>query len=82
MIDPTEDYRRAKVEEINFEPGSREDLEARYNGVWDTNELQKDFEVSSFMAPYVIVIRKSDGVKGSLEFQHHPRFYFNFKEHK
>jgi hypothetical protein len=26
-----------------------------------------------------VVRRKSDGVKGSLEFQHNPRFYFNFK---
>jgi hypothetical protein len=31
-----------------------------------------------FMAPFVIVTRKSDGAKGSLEFTHNPRFYFNF----
>jgi hypothetical protein len=30
------------------------------------------------MAPFVVVRRKADGRKGSLEFQHHPRFYFNF----
>jgi hypothetical protein len=30
------------------------------------------------MAPFVIVTRKSDGAKGSLEFTHNPRFYFNF----
>jgi hypothetical protein len=30
----------------------------------------------------VVVKRKSDGVVGSLEFQHHPRFYFNFAEDK
>ena len=26
----------------------------------------------------VAVRRRADGVKGSLEFQHNPRFYFNF----
>lgn len=45
---------------------------------WNTEELQKDFEVLSFSAPWVIVRRRSDGVKGSLEFTHSPRYYFNF----
>ena len=31
-----------------------------------------------FMAPYVVVRRKSDGQRGSLMFQHDPRFYFSF----
>ena len=30
------------------------------------------------MAPFVAVRRKSDGAKGSMEFTHSPRFYFNF----
>lgn len=34
------------------------------------------------MAPLVVVRRKADGVKGSLEFQHNPRFYFNFQPHE
>ncbi len=34
------------------------------------------------MAPFVIVRRRADGVKGSLEFQHNPRFYFNWVEYK
>jgi hypothetical protein len=29
----------------------------------------------------VVVRRRSDGGKGSLEFQHQPRFYFNFQPH-
>jgi len=37
-----------------------------------------EFHVLGFGAPYVVVQRKSDGCKGSLEFQHAPRFYFNF----
>jgi len=39
----------------------------------------KNFDVLGFMAPVVVVRRKSDGQKGSLFFQHHPRFYFGFE---
>jgi len=78
MADETELIRRQMVQEINSNAGERVELEARYGQVWDTSELQRDFEVVGFMAPFVIAIRKSDGVKGSLEFQHNPRFYFNF----
>lgn len=47
---------------------------------WDTTQLQEDFEVIGFGAPFVVVKRKADGVKGTLEFTHRPRVYFNFKE--
>ncbi len=46
--------------------------------VWDTAQLSEELEVLGFIAPYVVVRRKSDGCKASLEFQHSPRFYFNF----
>lgn len=82
MIDETESIRRERMAEINAEPGSRADLEARYGQVWDTNQLRNDFEVVGFMAPLVVVKRKTDGQKGSLEFQGNPRFYFNFEPHK
>ncbi len=49
---------------------------------WKTEELVKDFDVIGFMAPFVVVKRRKDGVKGSLEFTHMPRLYFNFIEHK
>jgi hypothetical protein len=49
---------------------------------WTTNQLQNEFEVIGFLAPFVVVRRKSDGVKGSMEFTHNPRFYFNFQEDK
>jgi len=39
--------------------------------------LGREFEVAGFMAPFVVVRRRSDGEKGSLEFQNNPRFYFN-----
>ncbi len=81
MSDPTETVRRELVAEINAEPGSREALEALHGQVWNTEELSRDFEVLGFGAPVIAVVRKSDGVKGSLFFQHRPRFYFNFKEH-
>jgi hypothetical protein len=47
---------------------------------WTTDELARDFIVSGFMAPFAIVTRKSDGAKGSLEFTHSPRVYFNWRE--
>ena len=78
MTDETEPIRRQRLAEVNAEPGSREALEAKYGQVWDTGQISEDFEVLGFMAPYVVVRRRSDGVKGSLEFQHRPRFYFNF----
>ena len=82
MLDPTEPIRRERLAEINAEPGSKEALESQYGKVWTTSELADDFEVIGFMAPLVVVRRKSDGVKGSLEFQHNPRYYFNFQKHE
>ena len=80
MNDPKEQLRRERQAEITTEAGSRELLEARYGKVWSTGELTEDFEVIGFAAPLVVVRRKADRVKGSLEFQAHPRFYFNFVE--
>lgn len=79
--DPTEAPRKKMIEEINAEPGSREALEKKHGQVWDTTELQQDFKALGFMAPMIAVVRKSDGVKGSLMFQHNPRLYFHFEEH-
>lgn len=78
MSDPTEAIRRQQVAEINAAPGSREYLEAKHGAVYDTSELQSEFSVLGFMAPYVIVKRLSDGVKGSLLFQNSPRLYYGF----
>ena len=78
MSDPTESIRRSRLAEINSEPGSREALEAQHGQVWDTERLSDEFEVIGFLAPYVVVRSRADGKKGSLEFQHNPRYYFNF----
>ena len=79
--DPTETLRRERLVEINAVPGSREALEAQHGQVWDTEQLAEDFEVIGFLAPVVVVRRRSDGKKGSLEFQHSPRFYFGWQPH-
>jgi hypothetical protein len=82
--DETVEIRRQRWAAINstvesHDPNTeRQRLEAQPGQVWDTAQLSNDFEILGFMAPFVVVRRKSDGRKGSLEFQHHPRFYFNF----
>lgn len=82
MNDPTEAIRRERLAEINAEPGSRAALEAHYGKVWDTQQLAEEFVVTAFIAPLVVVRRKVDDAVGSLEFQHHPRFYFNWQPHQ
>ena len=64
---------------INHEPGSREALEVKHGQVWNTDQMSEDFTVIGFLAPVVVAIRKSDSVKGSLMFQHSPRFYYGFE---
>lgn len=80
--DETETIRRILTARLNAEQGTREALESQYGQVWSTDELRQEFDVKGFMAPYVIVRRKSDGAVGSLMFQHSPRFYFGFQEDK
>jgi len=78
MTNTMDIIRHQRLIDINAEPGSRTALEAKHGRVWETSELAADFDVLGFLAPYVAVRRKSDGRKGSLEFQHNPRFYFDF----
>jgi hypothetical protein len=49
-------------------------------GGWATAELQADFEILGFAAPFAVVKRRSDGATGSLEFTHSPRVYFGWRE--
>lgn len=48
---------------------------------WTTrDELLEDFEVIGFAAYSIcIVTRKSDNVRGTLDFTHIPRVYSNFQ---
>jgi hypothetical protein len=73
MIDETETIRRQML--ATFQPAA--DM-AKAEEKWTTDEVRELFDVIGFMAPFVVVIRKSDGVKGSLMFNHDPRVYFNF----
>jgi len=78
--------RMAIVEDINSKVESsskmreRERLEKEHSQVWSTAELTKEFTVEAFLAPYVICINKKTGKRGTMQFQHMPRFYFAWKE--
>jgi hypothetical protein len=78
--DLAEVLRYAELIETNANPGSREALEAQHGKVWTVNELSQEFEVLQFSAPFVVCRRKADGKLGSVQFQHNPRFYFNWVE--
>lgn len=68
---------RAKMVEDNVPLA---DLVADRGPTWDTDALRAEFDVIGFAAPFVVVRRKADGVKGTLEFTHHPRVYFGWQE--
>jgi hypothetical protein len=73
MTDETESIRRAML--AAGQP--QRDLEQAPQR-WETDQLRQEFDVIGFLAPFVVVRRKADGAKGSMEFTHNPRFYFNF----
>lgn len=75
-----EGLRRIMTAEVNSKEAERERLEADHGQVWNTEELQRDFQVCGFMAPFVLVVRREDNVQGKLMFQHSPRYYFDFRE--
>ena len=81
MLDSMETIRLQWFVEINSRPRSRETLEAEYGQVWNPDQFRQDFELLGFGAPLVVVRRRSDGVLGSLKFQHEPRLYFSFQPH-
>ena len=78
-MDQTEGIRRQRVSEINSTPSERDLLKMQHGQVWDTKELTQDFEVVGFMAPFVMVRRIEDDVKGSMKFQDNPRYCFDFQ---
>jgi len=45
-----------------------------------TEELQAEYTVTGFSAPFVGVVRKADGQRGSMMFvATHPRYYYDFQ---
>jgi hypothetical protein len=75
--DQTEQVRREMIE-MDYPQAVSEKTEQH----WTTEELSRDFTVQGFMAPFVIVKRKSDGKVGTMMFTHEPRSYFRFEEDK
>ena len=81
ILDETESFRRARQLELNA-GHSREILESLYGRVYSTDQLRAEFEVQGFFAPMVVVKSLADGSLGSFEFQHMPRYYFNYQKDK
>lgn len=84
--DETEPVRRVLTAAINSSYSEEE--QERYNqlvedfganNVWDTDQVSKAFVIEGFMAPFVVARKRDTGERGSLQFCHHPRFYFNWK---
>jgi hypothetical protein len=77
MTDSSENIRRHLIA-----TGQPAEALAQAEQKWTTDQLREEFEVIGFMAPFVVVVRKADGVKGSMEFAGSPRYYFDFKPHE
>lgn len=77
MPDDTAAIRRDLIESGQVQ----EDLAADPDRKWTTAQLQEEFEVLGFMAPFVTVRRIDDGALGSLEFTCSPRVYFGWRAH-
>ena len=58
----------------------KQELQDKFGQTWTTDELCRDFEVDGFIAGIVEVRRRSDGARGSLDFDHMPRLYYNWEE--
>ena len=57
---------------------TKEELGKIHGEVLTTSEAVEKYEFVAFCAPFVKVRRKTDDQTGTLEFQHNPRFYFEF----
>ena len=80
--DATENVRRELVRQLNAEPKGRAALELKHGQVWDTQELGRDYEVIGFLAPLVMVRRRSDAVLGTLLPRQQRRSYTNPKRER
>jgi hypothetical protein len=80
--DETEEIRRLQQAQLNAPQSLRQQLEEAHGQVWDREQLEAEFKVIGFLAPIVVVRRRADDRKGSLYFQHEPRFYFKWNPHE
>jgi hypothetical protein len=76
MRDP-DGLRRAMI--ASGQPAA--DLAADTGPRWTAEQLQRDYRVIGFAAPYVVVVRRADEVTGTLEFatEDGERAYFSFE---
>lgn len=56
----------------------RAQLAALEPEVWSSGEFEQLFEISATNPPYADVVRKSDGLHGTVMYVDSPRFYFSF----
>ena len=56
----------------------RAELEKEYGNVYNTEEVQEKYKITSFLAPFCFCIERKTGIKGCLQFQDMPRYYFHF----
>ena len=74
--DPTEQARRELIPRM---PAELAAARVRGEPVWTADEMARDFEALGFMAPFVVVRRLADNVRGTLMFTDHPRYYFGWE---
>lgn len=46
---------------------------------WTTDEVQDEFEIIGFMAPFCVAKRRETQEKGALTFVHRPRIYYSWR---
>ena len=61
-----------------IDSGKTYEMMAEAKHKWNTEQIQNEYVIHNFLAPFVSVTRKCDGTKGTMMFTHHPRWYFNF----
>lgn len=76
MSDPTEGIRRQMVGQMDVALEAAID---RGETPMTTEAMRRAYEVVGFLAPFVMVNRKSDGARGTLMFTHNPRWYFGWE---
>lgn len=61
------------------ESTARQDLTEKYGTVWNDEELLSEFAASIFDGLLLRVIRKTDGIRGTVAYIDKPRLYFAFE---
>ena len=57
-----------------------EEITTFYGESWTSEQVREEFEIESFLTPFVFATRRSTGERGMLSFRHAPRLYFNWDE--